>query len=522
LIFDSELAPIFSMLLVFLSSAILVDLLLTVFSQRLSLSTGRLQRWFFDQFGHSGVADGIVALAFQLLSFRHRAFFVQMASFLNVGSFSRYQALQTLGGALAGAGLSVLLLAWPFENLAIGLIGTGFVIGLFPGEQKTDFGVALLCWGASLFVILVCGHHLESLIVPTNDMVPSGIFIFSLFCFLSLGFQTVLPALGGLALWATWCGFSYQWLPAAFFAYGLMTNMGFYRLLNYRRMKFAIVGLFVFQIFQIVIGGFVLLELYGMGVLSFSKGSSFVENLQAMLFSYGIYQGSSLVGLPVLVACRNLPLWNEPKHKKSVQKIIAPPHQKRVYSLHLAMLLLRQEFLKMTTLAHTLLKLGRETESTNDLVGKKLEKYMSVLERVASEIKELCFSVGKQKAYRSQIHEVMTTYRTVVQLELMIDDMSYFIRFLQLKDLGEDLERDCRYWLGLQLKIYEVFFENLTMPELQSLEPVEDLAAKALEVIDRIVRDAPVVHDHKPLSKALHRITDGNLALAGISRSLSV
>ena len=78
---------------------------------------------------------------------------MQLACFVNVGSFNKRQSLYIVYGAFLGMGLSIffLLLIHPVLGVALGVVG--FAMTLLTKDQFKDAGVSALNFG--LFILAV-------------------------------------------------------------------------------------------------------------------------------------------------------------------------------------------------------------------------------------------------------------------------------------------------------------------------------------------------------------------------------
>ncbi|NQZ19442.1 MAG: hypothetical protein HRT44_09335 [Bdellovibrionales bacterium] len=178
------------------------------------------------------------------------------------------------------------------------------------------------------------------------------------------------------------------------------------------------------------------------------------------------------------------------------------------------MFLLRQEFGKFSTLVHTIFKLSREADVEEESVNEKLTRYQRILIRVGDEIKELCFSVGKQRSYRWHVQEIMSLYKYVNQLELLVDDLSQIFLLLQEKDIDEEWEKECRYWLSIQLKIFESFYNYTLGVGKDDSEKVKANIQKSYDVLERLFAQELSHKKIKSLPKNFYRVTESNANLA--------
>ncbi|MCB0379252.1 MAG: hypothetical protein KDD33_12235, partial [Bdellovibrionales bacterium] len=205
------------------------------------------------------------------------------------------------------------------------------------------------------------------------------------------------------------------------------------------------------------------------------------------------------------------------ENKKDHQQILSLHGRNQLYSLHFSLFLLRQEFIKYITLVHTLFKLSREAEDGETEIDEKLGRYRRILLKVGDEIKELCFSVGRQRAYRWHVQEILVFYKAINQIELMVDDLSEVLNFLQNNDLDPEWEKECRFWLSLQLMVFESYFNFVIGVEDCDREKVESNTQKSYDVLDRLFTNQQLSEPYRNFSKTFYRITESN---GGLTTSL--
>ena len=108
----------------------------------------------------------------------------------------------------------------------------------------------------------------------------------------------------------------------------------------------------------------------------------------------------------------------------------------------------------------------------------------------------------------------MSYYRYVNQLELLVEDLGYVAALLRKQDQDEEWEKDCRYWIGLQLKIFESFFNYTVGVGKDESSRVQMNIEKSYEVLERFFGEQQKVKMNKNASQTFYRITEsiGNLA----------
>ncbi|MEM7646658.1 MAG: hypothetical protein AAF203_07105 [Pseudomonadota bacterium] len=516
MLFDISFAPIVSLLIATLVLSIVSDFLLELFSVRLSLATGRLQSWFFESLGHGGTSDFFAAAGFQLLSFRKKAFFQQFASLVNVGSFPANQIPFLLMGSFFGIGLSVVFLFGGSLVLGLGLCLLSFILSLFSKDQLRDLGFA--CLGLGLFWVFLSSFDVyisqSSLNIHPYKIQEGTVFLFLVF--VGLFFRTPGPLLVVLAMLHLFIGFNVLWFPALFFIHGLVSLFGFYRhaFQKRRRLYSCLRTSLILQISQLVIS-FVVVYFFRESLSPLVSAGGFLEAYQIFVVGFLVYWSFPLAIVLPMKLLLNRAFAKEPDEpvKKEVQKIIIDNQRWHYFSIHLSLFLLRQEYKKFSASVHTVFKMAREISSQDEDVKTRFARYQKMLVRVGGEIKELCFAIGKQRSYRWQVKEIMTYYRQVNQLELLIEDLGFVVECLE-SSTDEDWQKECRYWLGLQLKLFESFLNRVLEVPLDEPGRVEMTIEKSYEVLDRFTK-GPVSVPSNPLSsKVYYRMTESLGTLA--------
>jgi hypothetical protein len=109
----------------------------------------------------------------------------------------------------------------------------------------------------------------------------------------------------------------------------------------------------------------------------------------------------------------------------------------------------------------------------------------------------------------------MSYYKVVNQLELLIEDLTYVTDVLREQKVSEDWEKECRFWLGIQLKLFEVFFEASLGVEEKDMEKLRQNIERSYEILGRLFDDQEGLRSQKLASQTFYRITESisNLSL---------
>ncbi len=514
---DIGLPPIATLLIALLVLAIISDFLLELYSIRMSQSTGRLQNWFFDQFGQTVFVDFLISLFYQLLSFRKKAFFLQLSSLVNVGSFSRRQNLLILLGSQMGLGLSALLLMPGYLTVGMSLCGAGFLLSLLWKDQLRDLGMGMIGWG--LFLTLVGFFDLflaeTSLNIHNFHISENLALVFVLLT--TLFFRTPVAFLLCLGLFQLFVGINIYWFPCLFLVHSLLSLGPFYGQIfqDRKRLVPLLVTNLGIQLSQFACTMLLALAMHDQWLELFEV-NRFLDAFQLVVAAYFIYQFVSLLILTPFFFLLSLSGYYHRNHeKKGNQKIINIEKRGNCFSIHLSLFLLRQEFKKYTTSVHTIFKISRESDYEQEAINHKFMRYQGMLVRVGDELKELCFCIGRQRSYRWQVKEIMSYYKIVNQLELLVDDLSLVTSILREKDLDEEWEKECRFWLGLQLKLFESFFHYNLGVGKDDPEKVKANIERSYDILDRFFVNKKEVGNSRITSQTFYRITEsiGSLAL---------
>ncbi len=336
--------------------------------------------------------------------------------------------------------------------------------------------------------------------------------------FSTLLFRTPVAFLITLAVLHQFFTFNLLWFPALFLMHSLVASLRFdwQFFQDRKRLNLSLVTNKLFQVVQFSVSFSACWFFYDL-LQPFLEVSSFLSSFQLMVIFYAIYNaGSLLLVFPFLVLGCWLPVLRSEEDKKSgSQKIINNDYRGHCFSIHLSLFLLRQEFKKYTTTVHTVFKLSRESDFAEEKVNQRFVRYQGMLVRVGDELKELCFSIGKQRSYRWQVKEVMSYYKIVNQLELLVDDLGLVAATLRKKNVDEEYQKECRYWLGLQLKLFESFFNQTLGVAEEDPDKVKANMEKAYDVLDRFFNEKKNIPSTNLTSKTVYRITEsiGSLAL---------
>ncbi len=506
------------MLVVLLVFAIVSDFLLDLFSVRMSLSTGKVQAWLYNQFGQNLVCDIGIAIFIQFFSFRKKAFFMQLSSLVNVGSFNRRQLVMVLLGSFIGIGLSSFLLMGGTLVVAGLLCALSLVFCLLWKDQWKDLGVGLLALGLFLAALSLFDQYLSHSQLNIHNYHLGELFVLGLVTLSIVLFRTPVAYFLSLSILHLFIGFNVMWFPILFFLFGLVSLSRFYWQVpqGRRRLYFSASVAVLLQCLQLGVS-LLWVSIFSETAAAFFQVGSLLEIYQSILLGFALYMVVPLVLLlPAIFLLALTPYFSRVvQNKGESQKIINYDQRDQCFSIHLSLFLLRQEFKKYITSVHTIFKLSRESDYEQESINQKFVRYQGMLVRVGDELKELCFSIGKQRSYRWQVKEIMSYYKTVNQVELLVDDLGLVAASLRVKDQDEEWERECRFWLGLQLKLFESFFHHTLGVGHDEPEKVRANIEKSYEILDRFFVKKTEPTDHKVSSQTFYRITEsiGSLAL---------
>lgn len=478
------------------------------------LSSGKIQEWLFERFGQNLFADFLIAISFQFFGFRKKAYFLQMSSFINVGSFNRVQIIVLTLGSFIGLGLSAFLLICGNLTVGLCLMGIAVACSFFAKEQRKDLSVAILALGFFMVCLFFFNQYFTNsnfsiLQIHINEMAVFGGIIIS-----TLLFRTPIPFLITLTILNMFIGIRVEWFPVLFLLNSICTLTLLYRhaLGGRKRLHFYFLAVLICQILQYIVSMLIFPFISDW----FSGPTSFIESYQTVVICFILYQSMSLVLLaPVAFLLSLLPMFNSESEKITEKQMIYYNSSRgSFYSIHLSLFLMRQEFKKFITSVHTLLKISRETNHEDSPVNQKFIQYQNILERVADELKELCFSIGRQRSYRRQIKEVMGCYRHINQIELLVEDLAQVSALLRKNSYGEDWERECRFWLSLQMMIFESFLNATVGASKDEPSKVNATVDKSFEVLDRFFVVENMDGADRAQYKTFCRITESVRTLA--------
>lgn len=515
---DIGLPPVATLLIALLVVAIVSDFLLQLYSVRVSQSTGLIQKWIFEQLGSSLFFDYVAAIFFQFISFRKKSFFLQLSSLVNVGSFNKKQVLILLLGSHIGIGLSLLLLVPGYITLGLGLCLLSLCLAVIKKDQLRDLGVGFFGLGLFLIILGLVDPFLEATTLNIHNIFVNQSAALAIVIFSTLFFRTPVTFLLSLAVFHLYLGVKLYWFPSLFLLHGLVSLLRFYWQLfqGRKRLHRLLLINFLLQLCQWLVTSLICYA-FGSVFEGLMPVSTFVDAFQLVIVAYIIFNSLSLVLMsPLVFLISLLPYFNKSEEKKSGnQKIINFEQRDQSFSIHMSLFLLRQEFKKYTTSVHTIFKLARESDYLEEKVNQRFVRYQAILTRVGEELKELCFSIGRQRSYRWQVQEIMSYYKTVNQLELLVDDLAYVSSLLRKKDLDEDWEKECRYWLALQLKLFESFFHYTVGVGRDDADKVKANIEKSYDILDRFFAGQEPSGSLRNTSQTFYRITEsiGTLAL---------
>ncbi len=515
---DLSLHSIEVFLLAVLFLAILSDVLLELFSVRLSLSTGRLQSWCFENFGQNLFYDFLISILFQFVSFRKKSFFVQMASLVNVGSFYNKQIAVLLLGSFIGMGLSVGIIAFfPFLVAVVFLLMSA-TLSFSTREHWKDLSVAFLALGLFLAFIYLFDIYISENSMNIYDYKFPETLFFAALGVATLFFKTPLPFILVLSGFLLVLPINVIWLPILYFLHQILSADRFYWYFFEKRtrLSFTLSWHLVLQFLHFSISMVLVYVLKQQGFIILPKGISFSQSFALCTLFYGLYLiVPSLLMTPALFLLTLTSVFQDRKNKPENQKIINAGERGQYFSIHLSLFLLRQEFKKFVATVHTVFKISREIGEGQDQVNQKFAQYRQVLQRVGEELKELCFCIGRQRSYRWQVKEVMSYYKVVNQMELLIEDLNYVIEVLQKQEVSEEWEKECRFWLGIQLKLFEIFFEESLGVEDSDMEKLRHNIERSYEILGRLFGDDTGMRPQHLASQTFYRVTESiaNLSL---------
>jgi len=504
-------------ILLFFGSLFLLDLLLSIASLKLSLSTGRFQYFLLNQIGKNSAGNFLISMALRSFSFLEKAYLVQLKSWVSVGSFTMRQKFVVCAGGILGSSLLYGLFLSPLNYFFVGFGTVGCLMAFFWKREIRDLGFGILLLGLSFGLVqfLLFSQSMDhGFFVPWSIPLAGQIFLVFISYFL---FKTLVPILVLISFFffKSWVG-SEQFVLffTAISAARALAIIDF-KSLKAKRLKYFLYfllsnillqPLLYLLLFRHLVEGFVSsVE----GELLWST-SFFVTVVSFMFFELAI--------LPLFLGWFAVSPWidkgGKKKNKMEPQKIYSGENRNEVYSIHFLIHLLRQEFVKFATLTHTTFKLGKEVGLSEGDTFYRFKKYCSILPKVADELKSLCFSIGQQKTYSNQMLEVFARYRLVNQMELLVDDLEEVVEKIRPAEKPEGFQKDILRWFQNQLRVFEDFYftavgiEDPGMVESEEVR-LEQVFSSLEELRDFFDQDS----ENWALLKTFHRMTDTNLGL---------
>lgn len=441
-----------------------------------------------------------------------------MASLINVGSFQRKQILLLILGSFLGMGLSVGILGlFPFLFAIVFLI-LAAILSFANQESWKDLSVALLALGLFIAFVFLFDIYIEqSAMEVFRYHLPESV-IFAGIGLTTLFFKTPLPFLLTLSGFILVLPLNPLWIPIFYYLHSLLSADRFYWYFFEKRtrLNFTLVSHFTLQVLQFLIA-LALVSFYPQPITQYaSEGFRFSTAFSFCTLFYAFYNViPALLLTPMTFLLTLTPVVNRKKKQTENQKIINTGERGQYFSIHLSLFLLRQEFKKFVTTVHTIFKISRETGEGQEKNNQKFAQYQNMLQRVGEELKELCFCIGRQRSYKWQVKEIMSYYKVVNQLELLIEDLTYVTDVLREQKVSEDWEKECRFWLGIQLKLFEVFFEASLGVEEKDMEKLRQNIERSYEILGRLFDDQEGLRSQKLASQTFYRITESiaNLSL---------
>ena len=477
---ELSFSPVGFTFLGFLALSVLINFLLETYSLRLSMGTGKLQSWFFNHLGQSLGGDFFIGLGLQFISFRKRAFFKQLLSFISVGSLTKPQILFLVLGSLAGVGGSVLILIFPDLRLGLVLWLSGLILNLiFKEKVLKDVAFALGALGFCLLSLCFLNQLIDNSSFPFAQY-SQGRF-FPVFCLIvsfitTSFFRTPLVFLLSLSALHYFMDLDRIWFPLLFFFHFFVSLFDFYWnfFRGYSRLRFSLWIMGGLQVLQIILS-FVIFSLIDDSLSSFFQGLDFIQSFQTVLLSYFIFFfSSSCLLLPFVWLVVRFDFLKTDKKKEGSQKII---FYRECFSIHLCFFLLGQELKKSITTLHTLLKLSCEVHEGEKDNYKRFGHYQAVSFRVFDELKRLCSNIASEKLYERQTRSLMKSYYQVQLMEQMTRDLSKISDILHKKVKTSQWESDCVFGWACNLNSLSIFLCRWCLKNLKKwcgLRPIRN------------------------------------------------
>ena len=484
----------FIFLFLFFVFALSMDWILNATSNRLSLFLGHGQIFLFNYLGRNSFIDIAIASLWQWMSLRKKAFFTQIATFVHVNSFNRKQIILIFMGSFIGLGLSIFLLTLVHLSIILALLFFGFFIR-FIKIPYGDLGWTFL--GLGFFLLLVVSLdqifvNLSFLPYILTHILEDSVWPFWILVFVSsLMFTTPIGFILTLSLFHFLVGLEVSSLPLAYFIYGLCTStwvvLWFFR--SHRRLRYFLFMGFVLQLIQLLLV-YVSLFFYKSQVesiwISIWEQKNFLDSYLFFCFGFVVYFCLPFLLLsPFFVYLLKISFFSEAKRKRTQsQKILLWPSSSPVFSIDFSIFFLRQEFLKLATLSHTIFKMGREIGTgQEEKVEKKLQRYQAVIVRVSKELKTFCFQSGTQNCYKSHLEQIFNIYKSIHHLNLLVENLFHIFYVLENDSMDGEWKRECRYWLSLQLLVFESFFNRLLGLDVHESQTIKDSLQKSYDLL---------------------------------------
>ncbi len=467
-----------------------------------------MQSWMFNQLGQSLTGDFFIAFGLQFFSFRKKAFFNQLLSFINVGSFTRTQILFLFLGSFIGMGFSTLIMMTSGSVLGPVLCLSGIVIHLlFRKTAVRHAGLAFGILGFFLFFLSVFYQYIQNF---SFDIQQNSLEFFLFFCFIvltTLFLRTTVGFLISLSAFYSFFGLDIFWFPLLFFLHWLLSLFEFYRTLirGHQRLYFAVWTMGLFQVLQLILCQ-ILFSFVGDSLELFFQGEQFLSGFKICILTYFIYFAVTPLFILPFAWISVGRSWLKPgKYEQVSQKIIFHGHDGGGFSPHLSLFLLKQEFKKYVIIVHTLFKLSREVNAETGETNKRLDHYQEISTRVAREIKQFCSGIGGQKFCHWQSEDVMRRYHQVDLIEQLTKDLFQIISMLREEKGDTEKDRECRFWLGLQFKLFEKFLNVVIGMEERDKDKVQAVLEKSYESLDRLFSED---RSMKVSSQTFNRVTE--------------
>ena len=108
---------------------------------------------------------------------------------------------------------------------------------------------------------------------------------------------------------------------------------------------------------------------------------------------------------------------------------------------------------------------------------------------MANEIKKLCSNIATRNFYDWQARDIMERYYQVSLMEQLTKDLSKIAFLIKEKQWNDERKREYRFWLGLQLKLFESFFNTIVGMEEKNKDKIQSVTKKSNEILRRFSSD---------------------------------